>query len=158
MKVYNEDKTQELKEYDLSKGNLVPDKLITHIEYQPEIKEKGHYKIIKQYANGGKDVEYIINVKGQKEIQEQDIEEDILVYKLYTDEELNLININKEYNELKQWFDIYYAQHEQKYRRLIELEKLTDEGDNPKDELIKLYNEAEIKRKRIQDLEKELEG
>ena len=60
----------------------------------------------------------------------------------------------KELLELKYWYDNYYTQHEQKYRRLHSLGKLTDEGANPYDELIKLYNEAEIKRARIQELER----
>lgn len=55
---------------------------------------------------------------------------------------------------LKEWYDVSYTQHEQKYRRLHSLGKLTDEGDNPYDKLINLYNEAEIKRARIQELER----
>ena len=57
---------------------------------------------------------------------------------------------------LKNWYETYYTQHEQKYRRLHSLGKLTDEGKDPYQELINLYNEAEIKRARIQELEREL--
>lgn len=60
----------------------------------------------------------------------------------------------KELLELKYWYDNYYTQHEQKYRRLHSLGKLTDEGKDPYQELISLYNEAEIKRARIQELER----
>lgn len=60
----------------------------------------------------------------------------------------------QEIAELREWFDDYYAKHEQKYRRLHTLDKLTDEGKNAYDELIKLYQEAEVKRIRIQELEK----
>ena len=56
--------------------------------------------------------------------------------------------------KLKYWYDNYYTQHEQKYRRLHSLGKLTDEGKDPYNELISLYNEAEIKRARIQELER----
>lgn len=56
-------------------------------------------------------------------------------------------------NELKLWFDTYYTQHEQKYRRLHTLNKLTDDGKNAYDALIGLYNEAEDKRRRIQEIE-----
>ena len=59
----------------------------------------------------------------------------------------------KELLELKYWYDNYYTQHEQKYRRLHTLGKLTDEGKDAYSELINLYNEAEIKRARIQELE-----
>ena len=60
---------------------------------------------------------------------------------------------NNEINKLKLWFNTYYTEHEQKYRRLHSLGKLTDEGKDPYNELINLYNEAEIKRARIQELE-----
>lgn len=58
----------------------------------------------------------------------------------------------EELARLIDWFDTYYAQHEQKYRRLRTLNKSTDDGRNPYDCLIELYNEAEKNRKRIQEL------
>ena len=60
----------------------------------------------------------------------------------------------QELTELKEWYDIEYERKEQKYRRLHTLGKLTDEGNNPYDELIALYQEAETKRARIQELER----
>lgn len=60
----------------------------------------------------------------------------------------------QELTELKEWYDIEYARKEQKYRRLHTLGKLTDEDKDPYNELINLYNEAEIKRARIQELER----
>lgn len=59
-----------------------------------------------------------------------------------------------EIQELKEWFDIEYARKEQKYRRLHTLGKLTDEDKDPYKEIINLYKEAEIKRDRIQELER----
>lgn len=56
--------------------------------------------------------------------------------------------------ELKEWYDNEYTRKEQKYRRLHTLSKLTDEGKDPYNELINLYKEAEIKRARIQELER----
>ena len=67
-----------------------------------------------------------------------------------TDDEI----LEEEIKDLKLWLDTYYARHEQKYRRLHSLGKLTDEGKDPYNELINLYNEAEIKRARIQELER----
>lgn len=55
--------------------------------------------------------------------------------------------------ELKTWFDTIYTKQEQKLRRLITLKTLCDDGQYPEDKLITLYNEAELKRKRIQELE-----
>ena len=66
MRVFNEDKTQELKEYDLNKGHLELDKLfVKHNEAVEEIKEQWHYETIAEYPNGGKDVEKIIDVPYQ---------------------------------------------------------------------------------------------
>lgn len=59
-----------------------------------------------------------------------------------------------EIDYLKLWFNEDYTIEEQKLRRLHTLGKLTDEGKKPNDELINLYNEAEIKRARIQELER----
>ena len=74
----------------------------------------------------------------------------------------NLAQYNKRKNiklasaeiaELKTWFYTIYTKQEQKLRRLITLKILCDDGQHPEDKLITLYNEAERKRKRIQDLE-----
>ena len=59
-----------------------------------------------------------------------------------------------EIDYLKLWFSDVYTIEEQKLRRLHTLGKLTDEGKEPYNELIKLYHEAEIKRARIQELER----
>lgn len=58
-----------------------------------------------------------------------------------------------EINELKSWFNTYYTEHEQKYRRLNTLKQLTDELEDPYNKLVELYQEAEIKRKRIHEIE-----
>lgn len=55
-----------------------------------------------------------------------------------------------EYYTLKQWFDTYYTIHEQKFRRLHVL----GDDNTAYEQLIALYNEAEIKRARIQELER----
>lgn len=60
----------------------------------------------------------------------------------------------QELNDLKQWFDVDYARLEQKYRRLYTLKLYCDDGSYPYDKLIDLYNEAEYKRARIQELER----
>lgn len=75
-----------------------------------------------------------------------------------TEEEYNEYTANRqklfnEMLELNDWFDGYYAVHEQKYRRLIALNKLDDDGANATDKLTALYEEAETKRRRIQELE-----
>lgn len=59
-----------------------------------------------------------------------------------------------EINSIKNWFNDYYTIHEQKYRRLYSLKLDCDDGAAPYDKLLVLYNEAEIKRARIQELER----
>lgn len=75
-----------------------------------------------------------------------------------TEEEYNEYTANRqklfdEMLELNNWFDGYYAVHEQKYRRLIALNKPDDDGTNATDKLTALYEEAEAIRRKIQELE-----
>lgn len=63
------------------------------------------------------------------------------------------MTILEEYGYLLTWFKEYYTIHEQKYRRLNTLKQLTDELEDPYNKLVELYQEAEIKRKRIQEIE-----
>lgn len=87
---------------DLSKGKLESDTLIEHIPEQQEIQEQWHYETIKEYLNGGKDVEKVIDVVGQPYIAEHDEVEDILVYKPYSEQEIKTIKNNNRIVELKQ--------------------------------------------------------
>ena len=64
------------------------------------------------------------------------------------------VRIRNEIIAYEEWFDIEYARKEQKYRRIIALDKLDDDGIDGNTKLIALYEEAEQKRKRIQELEK----
>ena len=120
MRIFNEDKTVQmyLKEdrvedgdfidipnsliCDLSKGKLINDTLIEHIPEQQEIQEQWHYETVKEYPNGGKDVEKVIDVVGQPYIAEHDEVEDILVYKPYSEQEIKVIKNNNRIIELKQ--------------------------------------------------------
>lgn len=102
MRVFNEDKTQELKEYDLNKGHLELDKLfIRHHEVVEEIKEQWHYETIAEYPNGGKDVSKVIDVPYQAPQEAFDEYEDIYVYIPYTYEELEEMNKPSELEVLK---------------------------------------------------------
>lgn len=102
MRVFNEDKTQELKEYDLNKGHLKLDKLfIRHHEAVEEIKEQWHYETIAEYPNGGRDVSKVIDVPYQAPQEAFDEYEDIYVYIPYTYEELEELNKPSELEILK---------------------------------------------------------
>ena len=95
MKVYNQEKTQELESYDLTLGHLQSDKLTTHHEAIEGVEEVGHYETIAEYPNGGKDVKWVVDVAGVKAKEAYDETEDILIYIPYTDNELTRINAEK---------------------------------------------------------------
>lgn len=58
-----------------------------------------------------------------------------------------------EIDSLRNWFNGYYAEHEQKYRRLYSMRIYCDDGTDPYQQLMLLYQTAEKNRKRIQELE-----
>ena len=90
------------------------------------------------------------NNSGKYHIEEIEADEKGRRFKIVENEDKSLQN---EYYELLEWFDEYYSVHEQKYRRLMLLNKKDDDGSNASDELITLYELAEQKRARIQELE-----
>ena len=108
MKIYNEDKTQILDNPDLKKGWLQEDKIVIKtIPATEEIPEEGHWITIKEYENGGKDVEWVVDVEGQPAKPETYEYEDIQVYVPYTEEELKqkrIYEIQARLNELNQDF------------------------------------------------------
>lgn len=91
MKIYNQDKTKELFDVDLELGKLKKD-FITIPEVQA-VQEQYHYEVIKEYENGGKDVEKVIDVAEVKYQPER--QEEIMVYIPYTITELEEIELNK---------------------------------------------------------------
>lgn len=110
MKVYNEDKTEELKSYDLKCGRLRQDKILKkHHAAVPaveaitvemkiaEITASGGkveeingipYKVITEYENGGKDIEKIEESPAVPAKEAYDEYEDIEVYIPHPEEEL----------------------------------------------------------------------
>ena len=91
MKIYNEDKTKELlmEDCDLTKGYF--SNIFYEHEYREaieEIPEQGHYQIVKEYPNGGKDVEWVVDIP-KVEGRESFIEDiPCQCYIQYTEEEL----------------------------------------------------------------------
>jgi len=115
MRVYNADKTQELTDYDLEKGHLIEDKIVsvhhekikgkTVDEQVLELQSQGvkidticgkKYKIVEEYSNGGKWVE---EIKSIEPIEAYDEYEYIKLYIPYTEEEL--LDIEKD--KLRSW-------------------------------------------------------
>ena len=110
MKVYNKDKTEIISEYDLSKGRLEHDEHKIYHEAVDEVEEQFHYEVVKEYENGGKDVEKVVDVEGKPGHDAYEETEDILVYIPYTEAELERITDEKTYSELNTWFDWYDMQ------------------------------------------------
>lgn len=92
----NELNTNEL---DFSKGYLKEEKIfIKHHDAISAVEEQGHYEIIKEYPNGGKDAEWVIDVPKVEAEEAYDEYEDIQRFIKFTQKELNSFKIE----ELKQ--------------------------------------------------------
>lgn len=87
MKVYNKEKTKILTEYDLLRGYIKEDTIEVHYPEVKAVEEKGHYETIREYANGGKDVKWVVDVKGVEYKPDRYEEEKIYVYTPYEGEE-----------------------------------------------------------------------
>ena len=70
-----------------------------HHEATEEAKEVGHYEVIAEYPNGGKDVAWIIDVPGTEAKEAWDEYENIQRYVLYTEEELAARDAEKKAKE-----------------------------------------------------------
>lgn len=106
MKIYNQEKTQVLQSPNLKKGYLIEDKIV--VKTIPAIEEKYHYETIKEYKNGGKDIEKIIDIVGVPETYEYEY---IKIYIPYTEEELKnnrIAEIKSRLEELNKDFIQYY--------------------------------------------------
>lgn len=79
----------EIESPDLEKGYLEKDSLfIMHHEAVEAVEEQGHWVTIAEYPNGGKDVDWIVDVEAVEAAEAWDEYEDILRYIEYTEEEL----------------------------------------------------------------------
>ena len=103
MRVFNINKTEELKEYDLNLGHLEKDILVTHVEAVEGVEGKGHYKTVREYPNGGKDVEWVVDVPRVEAVEEHDEVEDIYIYIPFTEKEIAKKNLLKEKSILEEW-------------------------------------------------------
>lgn len=82
MIIFNKEKTQELIKPDLTKGYLIDDEIVTHIDAVAEVT---HYEVVKTYDNGGKDVRKVVDVEG---VKAHDKRTAIKVYVPFTPQEL----------------------------------------------------------------------
>ena len=89
----------ELTTYDSSLGYLKNETITKHIPAVEVVEELFHYVTVREYPNGGKDVERVIDRKGVEAVPEHDEEEEIYRYTLYTEEEL----ARREISSLRQY-------------------------------------------------------
>ena len=76
-------------EVNLEIGYLKPESIVSiHHDATEAVEEIGHYEVIAEYPNGGKDVKWVIDVPGVEAKDAWDEYEDIQRYVLYTEEEL----------------------------------------------------------------------
>jgi len=74
---------------DLEKGYFKRDKIVkAEHEAKPAVEGSGHYITVKEYENGGKDVQWVWDVEPQPAQEAWTEYEDIQRYILYTEEEL----------------------------------------------------------------------
>ena len=66
------------------------------------VEEQGHYEVIAVYPNGGKDVEWVVDVPGVEAQEAWDEYEDVLRYVLYNAEELAAIKAERAKPTLEQ--------------------------------------------------------
>lgn len=79
---------------DNSKGYLTEEKLfVVHHDAIEFIPEKGHYEVIAEYKNGGKDVEWIVDIPAVEAKEAYDEYETILRFVPFSEKELDEIEI-----------------------------------------------------------------
>ena len=116
MRVFNQDKTQVLDEYDLELGYLVEDTIEHHLPEVQEVKEEGHYEVAAEYPNGGKDFKWVVDVPGVAYQPARTETEVIAVYIPYPKEETPK---EEEYVETEE--DKAFEEEYETFKRLQEL-------------------------------------
>lgn len=78
---------------DRALGYSYPDQLfVAHHKASEGTPEEGHYEVIAEYPNGGKDVEWVVDVPGVPAKDAWDEYEDIQRWHWFTEEEIALAN------------------------------------------------------------------
>lgn len=91
MRILDEN-NNELKEIDQSLGYVIEEQIIIkHHEPVEEVEEQGHWEVVAEYPNGGKDVQWAIDVERVEAKDAYDEYETILRYIPFTEEKLAAI-------------------------------------------------------------------
>lgn len=96
---------------DFELGYLQLETIISkHHEATEKVEEVGHYEIIAEYPNGGKDVAWIIDVPYEDDKEAWDEYEDIQRYILYTEEQLAAKEAERKAKEEEEAFQLRLRQ------------------------------------------------
>ena len=87
MEIYNQN-MERIENPDLSLGYLKASTRTVHHEAVEGVQEKWHYEVVKEYPNGGKEVQKVIDVPGVPAQDAWNEEIPIQIYVPYTQEEL----------------------------------------------------------------------
>ena len=88
MKIYDVN-DMEIEAPDLSKGYLTEERrLVAHHEAVEAVAEVGHYEVVAEYPNGGKDVAWVIDTPGAAPREAWDEYETVQIFHPYTAEEM----------------------------------------------------------------------
>lgn len=86
----------EIENPDFAKGYLVEEEIfVRHHESIEAVEEIGHFKVVKEYPNGGKDVEFIVDTPAVEAKEAWDEYETIQRFVPYTEEALTNMRIGE---------------------------------------------------------------
>ena len=94
MDIYNE-QMEPIENPDLSKGRLERRTLTVHHPAVQAVEEVSHYEVLREYPNGGKDVVKVVDVPGAAFVPAWDEEVPFMLYRPYTQEELEQIEADR---------------------------------------------------------------
>lgn len=80
---------------DMTKGRLEQRTRTEHHPAVEAVEEQWHYEVVKEYENGGKDVERVIDVPGVEAVPAWTEEVPYMLYVEYTPEELEQMEADK---------------------------------------------------------------
>ena len=152
MRVFNQDKTVEITDYDLTKGYLVDDELVTEHEAEivhhpavEAVEEQSHYEVIAEYPNGGKDVQKVIDVEAVEAKEAYDE----LIKEAYTEREP--IHIYIPYTETQIAENKAKMQHGELMYYLVSTDKFTAKCYDLNLRLEDVYPEIYANRKKARE-------
>lgn len=90
---YIDEQNNEIFDPDLTKGYLTEEQIL--VDYHPAVEaveEVGHYEVVREYPNGGKDVEWMVDTPGVAAQEAWNEYETVQMFHPYTAEELAAMN------------------------------------------------------------------